>query len=171
MAGGALAGPAAPAVTQAAGVIGSLGRAAIRGSTRSGVGELAAVGAGSAAGDASAVAGQSSPSNAKLMGRRGRGPGGSGSGLTSQTLKQLQSSQASLQKIIAEHLQKLADYKADPFSPKNDNLGLLRNAPSKAIQEKIIAGRIEVLEKQIAKQKGELAKVDTRIEELNRGTK
>jgi YD repeat-containing protein len=81
-----------------------------------------------------------------------------GSGLTNQTREQLLSSRQSYQDLITEHRQKLADYLADPMA--HDNRGLLANAPSDAIREKIIAGRVQVLEGQIAKQEGELAKVN-----------
>jgi hypothetical protein len=58
---------------------------------------------------------------------------------------------------MTEHQQKLRDYIADPWA--HDNRGLLANAPSDAIRRKIIAGRVKVLEGQIAKQQGELAKI------------
>ena len=54
-------------------------------------------------------------------------------------------------------LQKLADHKANPLA--HDNKGLLRNAPTDATRDNLIAGRVKVLEGQIAKQEGELAKV------------
>lgn len=66
-------------------------------------------------------------------------------------------SKASFEELIAEHEQKLVELEADPF--KFDNQGVLKNAPSDEIREKIIAGRIRAIEGQIAKQRGELQKV------------
>lgn len=80
-----------------------------------------------------------------------------GSGLTRQTAAQLRKSKASLERLIKEHRQKLADYKRDPLA--FDNEGTLRNAPEH-LKSKIIEGRIQTLEKQIAKQEGELRKVN-----------
>lgn len=59
--------------------------------------------------------------------------------------------------MIDEHIQKLLDYQRDPYA--YDNKGILENAPSDDIREKIIQGRIDQLIKQINKQKGELEKV------------
>lgn len=52
-----------------------------------------------------------------------------------------------LEKQLEKHIQKLEQYKANPFA--FDNKGLLRNAPSDEIRQKIIAGRIRKLEGQI----------------------
>jgi RHS repeat-associated protein len=73
---------------------------------------------------------------------------------------ELEKSKKSYEDLIAEHKQKLADYKANPF--KYDNKNLL-SGKSKAIQDKIIEGRIKALEKQIKKQEGELKKILDRI--------
>lgn len=81
-----------------------------------------------------------------------------GSGLTQQTRKQMLTSRGSFENLIAEHKQKLADYIANPMA--HDNKGILANAPSDAIRERIIAGRIKALEGQIAKQEAELAKIN-----------
>jgi RHS repeat-associated protein len=55
---------------------------------------------------------------------------------------------AGLQKQVAMHKQKLADYKKDPW--KHDNQGQLRAARNnKALQQKIIQARIRSLESQI----------------------
>ena len=71
--------------------------------------------------------------------------------------EQLLRSEASYEQLIAEHEQKLADFKADPMA--HDNEGRLRNAPSDEIRQKIIEGRAKALEGQLAKQRGELAKI------------
>lgn len=84
------------------------------------------------------------------------GGGGGKTNLEEQTPAQLEKSKQSYEELIAEHEQKLADYKADPFA--HDNKGILTNAPPE-VQVKIIDGRIRSLEKQIAKQKGELEKI------------
>jgi hypothetical protein len=88
---------------------------------------------------------------------RGGPKTGPGSGLTNQTRSELLKSKSSFEKLIAEHRQKLADYKSNPLG--HDNLGVLKNAPSPEIRQKIIEGRIRELESQIAKQEGELRKV------------
>jgi len=53
----------------------------------------------------------------------------------------------SLKARLAEHRQKLADYKANPDA--YDNQGRLRNAPSPEVRQKIIKSRIEHLEDEI----------------------
>ncbi len=50
-------------------------------------------------------------------------------------------------KRLAEHVEKLEKYKQNPL--KYDNLGLLKNAPSNEIRERIIASRVAHLEKEI----------------------
>lgn len=50
-------------------------------------------------------------------------------------------------KRLAEHVEKLEKYKQNPL--KYDNLGLLKNAPSTEIRERIIASRVAHLEKEI----------------------
>ena len=89
---------------------------------------------------------------------------GAGSGLLNQTRGQLRSSIRSFEKLIAEHRQKLADYRANPHA--HDNKGLLAKAPSDEVRANIIEGRIRVLEAQIKKQEGELQKVKARLREL-----
>ncbi|MBZ6533866.1 RHS repeat-associated core domain-containing protein, partial [Acinetobacter seifertii] len=71
--------------------------------------------------------------------------------------KNAQKSVNSYQKLIIEHKQKLADYKANPA--KYDNQGVYRNAPTKEIQESIYKGRIAALEKQIKKQEKVLKQI------------
>jgi len=66
-------------------------------------------------------------------------------------------SEASFERLITEHKQKLLNFRTNPFA--HDNRGLLKNATSDEIRQRIIEGRIKVLERQIAKQKGELAKI------------
>jgi hypothetical protein len=53
----------------------------------------------------------------------------------------------SLRDRIAEHLRKLEEYRANPDA--FDNQGFLRNAPSEAIRQRIIEGRIRHLEHEI----------------------
>ncbi len=53
----------------------------------------------------------------------------------------------SLKARLAEHRQKLADYKANPDA--FDNQGILRNAPSPEVRQRIINGRIKHLEDEI----------------------
>ncbi|SEM00392.1 hypothetical protein SAMN05444354_110194 [Stigmatella aurantiaca] len=53
----------------------------------------------------------------------------------------------SLKARLAEHQQKLADYKGNPDA--FDNQGILRNAPSPEVRERIINGRIKHLEDEI----------------------
>ena len=66
-------------------------------------------------------------------------------------------SKKSYEDLIKEHKQKLEDYKRDPLG--NDNKGTYRNAQTPEMRQKIYEGRIYALEKQIAKQEGELAKI------------
>lgn len=82
-------------------------------------------------------------------------------GIANQTTQQLQRSQRSLQENVAEHLQKLDDYKRDPDS--HDNTGALANAPNKEIRQQIIDCRIRALEGQIDKNLGELKKVTSEL--------
>jgi hypothetical protein len=89
--------------------------------------------------------------------------GSAGSGLTNQTREQLLSSKTSFEKLIAEHRQKPVDYIADPFA--HDNRGILRDAPTAEIRQKIISGRVRELESQITKQEGELRKIVERLGE------
>ncbi|WP_338041903.1 RHS repeat-associated core domain-containing protein [Myxococcus eversor] len=53
----------------------------------------------------------------------------------------------SLRDRMAEHQKKLSDYRANP--DKIDNQGLLKNAPSAEVRQKIIDGRIRHLENEI----------------------
>jgi RHS repeat-associated protein len=62
----------------------------------------------------------------------------------------------SFENEITIHTEKLDQYKLDPF--KFDNKGTLSNAP-KSIQDKIIAGRIKKLEKEIQTFKDNIGKV------------
>jgi hypothetical protein len=61
------------------------------------------------------------------------------------------------EKLIKEHMEKLEDYKANPY--KYDNKGILKNAPNDEVRQNIIDGRLKALEKQIKKQQGELKKI------------
>ncbi len=74
---------------------------------------------------------------------------------TKQTTKQAQKSVRSIQKQIAKHKQKLADYKKNP--DKHDHQGRLRNVSSE-IRQKRIQGRINKLEKEINKFENEIEK-------------
>lgn len=84
-----------------------------------------------------------------------------GSGISRQTTKQLEKSRDSLKDRVEEHVKKLDDYKRNP--DKFDNQGTLANAPSQAVREKVIAGRIKALEGQIKKNEGELRKVEEQL--------
>lgn len=53
----------------------------------------------------------------------------------------------SLRARLAEHQQKLVDYKANPDA--FDNQGILKNAPSSEVRKRIINGRIKHLEDEI----------------------
>jgi hypothetical protein len=64
-----------------------------------------------------------------------------------QTSSNPSESLKSLRARLAEHRQKLADYKANPDA--HDNQGRLKNAPSPQIRQKIIKTRIEHLEDEI----------------------
>lgn len=74
-----------------------------------------------------------------------------------QSNEQLQKSKESYEKLIEEHQKKLDDYIKDPYG--HDNKGILENAPTQEIRDKIIQGRIDALQKQINKQQGELDKI------------
>gem|GEM_PF-675067 len=54
---------------------------------------------------------------------------------------------ANLQRRLDEHRQKLSDYRRDPDA--FDNQGLLKNAPSDEVRQRIIQGRIRHLEQEI----------------------
>jgi RHS repeat-associated protein len=67
---------------------------------------------------------------------------------------------SSLKKNIAEHTQKLKEYKADPM--KFDNKGTLKNAPEE-LRDKIIAGRIKHLEKEIQTFRENIEKIENKL--------
>ncbi len=71
----------------------------------------------------------------------------------------------SYERLVDEHLQKLSDYINDPMA--HDNQGLLANAPTPEIQQKIYEGRINQLQKQINRQQTDLQTI--RQELQNRG--
>jgi hypothetical protein len=75
----------------------------------------------------------------------------------SLTREQQERAKRTLEKRIAEHEQKLADYRRNPAAHDND--GRYANAPTDAIRQQVYEGRIAVLVRDIAKQRGELAKV------------
>ncbi|EPX59409.1 hypothetical protein D187_002899 [Cystobacter fuscus DSM 2262] len=85
---------------------------------------------------------------------------------SSLTRTQLEKSRRSFIKLIDEHEKKLLEYRTDPFA--NDNLGKLENQPPEN-QRKIISGRIEEVEAQLTKQRGELRKVEEALRALNGG--
>ena len=76
--------------------------------------------------------------------------------LQNQTIDQLYKSRESYENLINQHEAKLEAYKKNP--DLYDNKGLLQNV-APVLRDKIIQGRIKALQKQIAKQKGELAKI------------
>ena len=69
----------------------------------------------------------------------------------------MQKSLNSFEKLFAEHEKKLADYIADPYAYHNK--GILANAPSDEIRQKIIQGRIEELKSQIAGHKSRIQQI------------
>ena len=85
-----------------------------------------------------------------------RGRARVGGAVEGQSRQELLKSKASFERLIAEHRQKLTDFRANP--PAFDNKGVLRNAPEE-LRPKIIEGRIRAIEKQITKQEGELQKI------------
>jgi RHS repeat-associated protein len=97
-----------------------------------------------------------------LMAARRAGSGSGSSGCSRSTGGGLSGQQAdkairSLEKQIAEHEQKLAEYIRNPEA--FDNQGLLRNAPSQQIREQIISGRIRKLQLEIQKFRNEIGKL------------
>lgn len=80
-----------------------------------------------------------------------------------QSDSELQRSKSSHQKLLAEHIDKLQSYKENPLA--HDNNGRLKNAPSKEIQQKIIQGRIDQLEKQIRRQTNDLELIEDIIKQ------
>jgi RHS repeat-associated protein len=66
---------------------------------------------------------------------------------TESETKESNKSGDGLKKRIAEHQQKLESYKNNPEA--SDNKGLLKNAPSKEVRDRIVNGRIRKLEKEI----------------------
>ncbi|MGH2919291.1 MAG: hypothetical protein ACRDLS_11950, partial [Solirubrobacteraceae bacterium] len=90
------------------------------------------------------------------LGRRFADETGSFSNLSLSQLRAVRS----LEKQAAKHQAKLDAYRADPDA--FDNLGLLRNAPSPEIRQRIIDGRIRHLE-------GEVSTFRRQIDEITGG--
>ena len=63
-----------------------------------------------------------------------------------------------------EHQSKLEAYRENPDA--FDNQGLLRNAPTQEIRDKIIQGRIQKLEREMQKFQNEIQKLRAEIEVL-----
>jgi RHS repeat-associated protein len=82
---------------------------------------------------------------------------------TSQSNDSLLKSKNSFQNLIEEHQKKLKDYLSNPDA--FDNQGLLANAPTPEIRQKIIEGRANALRKQIDKQTGELQKINNVLQD------
>jgi hypothetical protein len=80
-----------------------------------------------------------------------------------QSDDQLKKSRSSFEDLIVEHEDKLAKFKANPDA--FDNKGVLRNAGSPEIRDKIIAGRVRTLQQDIGKQRSELQKLVEAIKE------
>ena len=84
-----------------------------------------------------------------------------GEASTPATARTLTTSEArsarSLQNQIELHVQKLAEYKADPDA--FDNLGYLKNAPSQQVRERIINGRVRHLQQEINTFQDQLNKI------------
>lgn len=95
-----------------------------------------------AAGTASEVAQMSCPDECG-----GDCPGGDAPRGIEHLPKSQQRAVRSLQQRAAEHQQKLADYLKNPDA--FDNQGLLRNAPTPEIRQRIIDGRVRHLEQEI----------------------
>lgn len=83
-------------------------------------------------------------------------PGPSGSGGSGGNNNETANARAikSTEKQLAAHENKLAEYRANPM--KFDNKGILRNAASPEIRQKIIEGRIGKLQKEIRMYKNQL---------------
>jgi RHS repeat-associated protein len=84
-----------------------------------------------------------------------------------EEIKQLLKSQKSLKKLITEHKQKLKDFNKDPIgnSSKEALEEMKKDNPTQEELLKRAKGRATALEKQIAKQEGELAKVEKSLKE------
>jgi len=78
-------------------------------------------------------------------------------------IQQLTQSVNSLARNVQTHKAKLAAFKKNPG--KFDNKGLQANAPTAAIKQKIIQGRIKALEAQIRKNQGEFDKAKAALKE------
>jgi hypothetical protein len=78
----------------------------------------------------------------------GRDPRPGKSTRPTRSVGEIKDSISSLEARLAEHEQKLADYKANPDA--YDNKGFLKGASSPEIREKIISGRVRHLEGEIA---------------------
>jgi hypothetical protein len=74
-------------------------------------------------------------------------------GLTPEQLKSIQS----YENLIAEHQQKLGDYLENPDA--YDNKGFLENAPTDAIRQQIIDGRVNHLQQEIKTFQDNIAKI------------
>lgn len=81
----------------------------------------------------------------------------SANNLSNQNKEQLLKSKQSYEDLIKEHQTKLEEYIKDLYA--HDNKGLLENAPSDEIRDKIFNGRVNAIQKQITKQIGELNKI------------
>jgi RHS repeat-associated protein len=81
-----------------------------------------------------------------------------------QTREQLEKSKRSYEKLIQEHKDKLDRYAKNP--EKHDNKGQLEKV-SPEMRDKIINGRINALERQIAKQERELEKIKDTLDDLD----
>jgi len=79
-----------------------------------------------------------------------------------QTDDQLGRSLKSYEDLLQEHIQKQEDYISNPDA--HDDKGSLKNARNAEEREKIIKGRVERLEKQINKHRGEIEKIKEEID-------
>jgi len=80
--------------------------------------------------------------------------------IAEQTTEELLKSKKSLEFLIEEHTQKLADYQLDP--DEFDNKNKLKDI-AKDIRDKIIKGRVAKLEKEIAKFKKLIEKINQKL--------
>jgi len=80
--------------------------------------------------------------------------------IAAQTTEELLKSKKSLESLIIEHSQKLADYQIDP--DKFDNKNKLKDK-SKELRDKLIKGRIAKLEKEIEKFKKLISEINQKL--------
>ena len=103
--------------------------------------------------EALAVAGGMGTAGSIYYGVAGVGPAEGSRCLTASEAKTVDS----LSKRIAEHQAKLDAYIANPWA--YDNKGLLANAPSEAVVQSIISGRVNHLQSEIANWQNQISQI------------